>query len=410
MNFDARRIRRDRNSRAEVMSTPSTDQRDRVRPNWLAFACVAAAGVALGAAPYLLFMRVEYLAAPLFAYAAFMLAWRVRRYECQATEHPDPLEWLLAGWTAAGVGAVASAIGFAWYWGVYGLAWLAGAAIRALGWDLTPDPSELGTYFSATFFAIFAAALPFVLADELPAKLYPRIAGTRSAYFALANRRWLIAALAAAGVAALTTAILLGIDLRGFWFTLLAALAFLFTGTPLFSVGEATPTSRGDAQVINAVKELFTAAGYALTERPSTGDPEVDPLIAVVDILARAPSRSYAVKLTMLAGAEAQLNWSEAVELRTAAKTIQRLLRAGDAPESIVEPYLLVVGGKIGEELRVLAVEEDVRLVHFTEGGALRKASATDALPAERRARALELLRLEAAEPTADSPGGVATT
>jgi len=406
MNFDAGAVPCDRDSRAEAMSTPTTDQRDRVRPNWLALACIAALGIAIGALPYLLYMRSEYFALPLAAYAAFVLAWKARRYECQATEHPGPLEWLLAGWTAVGVGAVASAIGFIWYWGIFGLAWIVAAAINALGWTFAPDPAELGTYFSYTFFAIFAAALPFVLADELPPKLYPRVAGTRSAFFALANQRWLIAAVAAGGLVALGVAILQGVDLHGFWFTLLAAIAFLVTGTTLSSLGEAAPTSREDAQVISAVKKLFTAAGYELTEKPSTGNPEVDPLIAVIDILARSPSRAYAVKLAMLAGADARLDWSTAVELRTAARTIQRVLRTGDAPETIVEPYLLVVGGTIAAELNALATEEGVRLAHYADSGNLRAAAGVT--PAERRAQATSVLQIEPAEPVGGS-GAAAT-
>jgi len=394
---------------AEAMSTSNIDRSDRVRPNWLAFALVAAVGLTLGAAPYLLYMRAVYFALPLVVYAAVAFAWKARRYDCQATESPDPIEWLLAGWAAVGVGAVASAIGFIWYWGVYGLAWLAGAAIRAFGWDFAPDPVEFGTYFSATFFIIFSLSLPFVLAEELPAKLYPRVAGTRSAYFALASRRWLLAAIAAGGIVLTVGLVLQGVDLHGFWFTLLAVLAFLITGTPLLNVGGA-PTSREDAQVMVDVKKLFTAAGYALTEKPSTGDPEVDPLIAVVDILARAPSRAYAVKLKMLAGAQAQLDWSAAVELRTAARTIQRLLRAGVAPESIVEPYLLVVGGTIDKELEALAVEEGVRLVHFTDSSALRAAATDDAPPDGKRNRALDVLRIAAVEPAPAAPSGAATT
>lgn len=389
------------------MSTSHFDQRDRVRPNWPVFATVAAAGVALGAAPYLLYMRAGYLALALFVYAAFVLARKGRSYECQATERPEPLEWLLAGWSAVGVGAVASVIGLLWYWGVYGLAWLAGAAIGALGLRFTIDPAELGLYFSGAFFAIFAATLPFVLADELLPKLYPRIAGTRSAYFALANQRWLVGAVAVAMVAAAAGAALWGVDLHGFWFTFIATVVFLFTGTWLVSVGDKAPTSPEAAEAIDVVKKLFTAAGYALTEKPSTGDPESDPLIAVVDILARAPSRAYAVKVKMLAGAAARLEWSSAVELRAAAKIIQRVLRAADAPESIVEPYLLVIGGTIGEELPALAAEEQILLVHFADAGALRAAWLADAPPAEQRARALDALRVV---PAAASPPGARAT
>jgi hypothetical protein len=99
---------------------------------------------------------------------------QVRRFAAgaeNATEHPEPLEWLLAGWHAVGLGARASLIGLVWYWLAWAVVWGARYGAHAVGWTIETTPVSGGTYASVFFAGIFALAIPFLAADDIPSKL-----------------------------------------------------------------------------------------------------------------------------------------------------------------------------------------------------------------------------------------------
>lgn len=374
-------------------------EQDRVRPNWVALSIVLAAGLVAGLLPFLLYIQFPYLAGPYFVYAAIVVPWRGRGFISHATERPSLLEWILAGWNAVGVSAIVSWIGFLWYGLSYFVVWAIGEGAHALGWALEMNPSSIATYVSAAFIVIFALAVPFQLSKELPLKLYPEIAGTRSAFFPVAGKPWRLAFLALLGVTVSVAGVaLLDLELQGLGFTFFLTCLLYLTGAPLLQLGKRKLPSAGTNEALTALRKLFSAAGYKLIERPKTDSPELDPLITSVDLLALARDRGYAVNAKVLDSRETDVGRSTVFEVRTGAKALQRALRSSDAPETVVEPYLLVVGGQISEDLRILSGEVGVKLVHLPDIESLRPALAEEADTALRDI-ALSLLQVPVGDP-----------
>jgi hypothetical protein len=376
----------------------------RVRPKWAALSIILAAGLVAGLLPFLLYIQFPYLASFYFVYAAIVVPWRGRGFISHATERPGLLEWLLAGWNAVGVSATASMIGFFWYGLSYVVVWTVGYGAQALGWALEINPTSIATYVSAAFIAIFALAIPFQLANELPLKLYPEIAGTRSAFFPVAGKPWRLAMLALFGVAGgVASVTLLDLDVHGLGFTLSLTWFLLLTGAPLLHLGKRKRPSASTVEVLTALRKIFSAAGYKLIERPRTDSPELDPLITSVDLLALARDRGYAVNAKVLDSRETDVGRSTVFEVRTGAKALQRALRSSDTPETVVEPYLLVVGGQINEGFRTFSGELGVKLVHLPDIESLRPALA-ETTDTALRDIALHLLQVPAGGPMI-SPG-----
>jgi hypothetical protein len=386
------------------MTEPLEGQRAVVAPDWVAISVACATGVVLGLLPYLLYTKASYLALPLLAYAAIVVPWKGRGFLSHATERPDWLEWLLAGWNAVGVGAVASIVGFVWYGLVYFIIWAFGYAVRALGWSIESAPTLAATYVSAFFVVIFALATPFLLADELPPKLYPRIAGTRSVFFPLTAKPWTLAMIALLGIAGAIAGLAL-LDMHGLAFTLSLTLFLVTTGGPLIDLGKKERSSKRMVETLTALKNVLSAAGYALTDKPRTGSPEVDPLIACVDLLALSGNRGYAIKAEVHDSEQSDVEWSAAFDVRTAAKALQRVLRHGDAPGTVVEPYLLAIGGRVGDDLRVFSEKEGVKLVRLADDRPLRAALGSGALDRASLEAALRLLEVPFGEPATSGSG-----
>jgi hypothetical protein len=133
----------------------------------------------------------------------------------------------------------------------------------------------------------------------------------------------------------------------------------------LFDLPEAERSSSGVVRVLKACSTLLSAAGYNLTEKPRTGNPEVDPLTTPVDLLASAGNHAYAIKVRVAGSDEKDLDWTAASDIRRAAKTLQRVL-GSDRPDKVkIDAYLLVIGGRVSDDLRSFSEEEDVKLVQF---------------------------------------------
>ena len=364
-----------------------------IAPNWVAISIACATGVVVGLLPFLLYTRAAYLALPLFVYTLIVVPWKGRGFVSHATERPEWLEWLLAGWNAVGIGAVAGIVGFVWYGLTYSAVWAVGYFAHAWAWALATNPTLAATYVAGFFVGIFALATPFLLADALPPKLYPPIAGTRSVFSPLAAAPGKLAIVALLGISTGIAGLAL-LDLHGLGFTLALAIFLVVTGAPLIELGKQERSSARTLDVLAALKNILSAAGYVLTEKPRTGSPEVDPLIACVDLFALATNRGYAIKVEVHAKDQADVEWSAAFDVRTAAKALQRVLRDEDAPDAVVEPYLLVIGGRVGDDLKAFSEKEGVKLVHFPDTEPLRTGLGAGAVDGARLEAALRVLEV----------------
>jgi hypothetical protein len=349
---------------------------DRVTPNWPLLAVIVASAIALGVLPFLVWFGAAPWAIAAFAVAVIWVPWKGRRFVCTATERPRPMEWLLAGWSVVGYGAISGLMGFVWYLVGYGAWSLVVSGARALGWMLEVSPATIAGYTAGAFVVMLMFGTLALATDELPARLYPEIAGTRSVFFPLTARPWTLAAVAGAVAAAFASGLAV-LDWQGLWFALGATLTLAVSAAHLMTLeAPGRPASARAADARQAIGALFAAAGYNVVEKPRTGRPEVDPLIASLDFLAVSGSRGFAIEAKVPAAAETAIEWSAASTVRTAAKTLQRALRAGEMPEVTIEPFLIVVGGSVSDDLLAFAEEEGVKLARFPGIEPLRSALA----------------------------------
>lgn len=360
---------------------------------------LAALAAMLGALPFALFVGCMTAVPVAGTLAAVVAALSVRKLELPAAEQPTAGEWLLGAWSLVFPASMISLVGFFIYAVLHGGTMAVEGLAGLAGWKLDLDASWIGFVGAVPFAALLAAAAGHG-AVELLGKLYPRIAGTRSPFFALASQpgpaRWVASALALGVAVALWW-----LDPRGLSFTLALTLALFYSSLPLSLLGR-PEGAREAPRLSEAIGRLLQAAGYRTTPAPVTGNADVDPLLADVDYLARSDEHAYAVDVKVASKPGDAVEWSTASVLRTAARALQLALQPPGRPpagsELHVEPLLVIVGGQAGDALRRFAAEEGVKLALIADARALSAAAAAD--EAERRQRALELLGIP--------PGGAA--
>lgn len=376
-----------------------------VAPHKVLLSIVIAFGMSLGVLPFFVWSAgARWIGLALVVAGIWVwVMWRSRRFTATASDPPGPVEWLLACWSAVGYGALTSLMGFISFGAAYLLAKIVLAGAHWVAWPLDFDPGQPAAYFSWAFCAPFFVAALAITADKLPGKLYPSVAGTRSVFYPLALRRgtlWL----SALGVAGGLIVLFLISDLQSWPFAFLVSLLLTFSSARLFSVGEPERSTAAPAlEARDLVQKLFSAAGYRVVERPRTGKPEVDPLIASVDFLATSASQGYAIEVKV--PAEAELDWLAAVPVRSAAKTLERTLRADSDTAMRIEPLLFVVGGALSEDIRAFAAEEAVVLRHFPQAAPLHAALAATAGSSVKES-ASAILQVPAGD--GDTPAGAA--
>ena len=345
------------------MVGPRLSERDRVEPKKLPLIAIIAAWSGVGLFPYLLFIdRVHYLVV-VIPWAALMAFFALRRLETDATEEPSPGEWLLAAWSAAAYPSVGALIGLMMYGFGFGLASLAGYVLNLFGFAPLLDPSTWGYWSSLPFAALFAAVLPVTAAQDLFYSLYPRTAGSRSAFFQLLGRPWTIP-LAVASVAALAV-MLVFLDYRGTSFPVLLSLLLCYSSLPLARLGERRP-ARHQAEIVDRLARLLEGAGYNVTRSPRTGKPEIDPMIQSIDMLARSTAKAFAVQVKS-SEAGALVEWNEAATLRTASSVLEDELAGDQRAPLRIEPILVLVGAGLAPSLARFSEMEGVPVLHVAD-------------------------------------------
>jgi hypothetical protein len=250
-----------------------------------------------------------------------------------------------------------------WYGIGFGLASLASYLLKLFNFTLAVDPSIWGYWVSLPFAAVFAFALPFPGARDLFYNLYPRTAGSRSAFFQLLGRLGRVALFAALVAALVITLVFL--PLRGTWFPILFSLLLFYSSFPLARLGERRPARR-QTEIGERLARLLEGAGYNVSRPPRTGNPEVDPLIRNIDILARSETRAFAIGVKST-GPATSVEWNEAAALSTASSVLDDEL-AGDAETHVrIEPILVLVGRGLAPSLEQFSEKEGVPVLHFAD-------------------------------------------
>ena len=329
-----------------------------VRPNVLRLALLAGVAAVVGSTPYLFYVRALWLL-PLLAIGSAGTIWvSTRKLRTRATFEPTAGEWISAGWSLVGYAALAN---FALIY--YAIAyWATRLVVYLLGQvDVQLDASWASTIGLALsgFFAAGGYAASLSLAVKLPQRLYPRLAGVRSPYYALwfTHRSWILVAVVA-GLAALLAIVIL--DLREWYWILGCCLLLFYTGFPIASSGETRERRRKKG--LEAVRLLMNATGWSVAPLHATGDPEVDPFTGEIDYIARRNGDSLLVEVVA-----AEVDWTVASGLQTAARILEDKLRMPEPGPGHLRPLLILVSDKIDESIRRFADIEEFDVAHVPE-------------------------------------------
>ncbi|MBT3045591.1 MAG: hypothetical protein AB2723_09765 [Candidatus Thiodiazotropha sp.] len=330
----------------------------KIKPNVPLLALIAALAAVVGATPYLFFIDTLWVL-PLVAIGAAASLWvKARKLRPTATSEPTPGEWIAAAWSLVAYSAMIS-FSLIYYAIVY---WVMRLVIYLLGLvNLALDISWAETTGLAVslFFAITLYAVSLITAAELPRRLYPRLAGIRSPYYALwlTNRKWILLAVGA-GIAALL--IMIGLNLHQ-WYWIFACSAVLFyTGFPIAQSGEEREQRR--KQGLKATRLLVDACGWSMSPLEASGDPEVDPFTDEIDFIARRNGDSLLVEVVA-----AEVDWKVASGLQTAARILEEKLATQASASTRLRPLLILVSDKIDASIGRFADIEEFDVAHVPE-------------------------------------------
>ncbi|MGH8487753.1 MAG: hypothetical protein ACREXS_02465 [Gammaproteobacteria bacterium] len=319
--------------------------------------------------------------------------WRLRGHPENRVDQPTLGEWALGLWSSVGQAAAVSLTGFIVYALFY---WIASGSVLIVGADLIGNPSVWGKGVSAALVIVTFLSVPAEVAKALAAKLYPAVPGTRTPFLALLAdpvKLWLVAALAIGVV--LVSVVLL--EPGGTAFAAVLTAVLFYTSLPLSEIGKEKQLCAADRRAAESVRKLLEAAGYKAITSPTTGDPEVDPLLKEVDFLCYGGERVLAVVVKRGATGAKTSDWSIASPLLSAANILQERLAAKDGGLGLgVRPFLVLVGGAIADSLRTFGEREGVSLVHVPSDAVIHEVLGDpdpDAL-AERAAQLLSVPRI----------------
>jgi len=158
-------------------------------------------------------------------------------------------------------------------------------------------------------------------------------------------------------------AMLWWLDLRGVALPILLALLLFYTSFPLAELGRKS-SDKLVARVVDALVKLLEKAGYRVVRAPRTGKSEIDPLLQSVDLLARGHEHAFAVQVKTVAP-NAMVEWNEVAAVRTAAALLSDETVADGGTPMLVEPLLMLVGGKVAQSLEAFSQREGVPVVHL---------------------------------------------
>ena len=339
---------------------PLHSESDRIEPNRAALITVVAAGTTIGSLPFLLFVGLLPYCSLAVVAGAVVAIQKLRGFECRATEKPSLSEWVLGGWSTVALPTSVSFVSLLWYamlyWSGRALIYLAGA----VGFELSFGPSRPAFWIVVVMFAALMLFSAVENTTKLAGALYPETAGTRSAFYSLTSKSRGVVLLGVAVAVAFVLLVTL-FDTTDNWFPVLLSFILAYSSIPLTKLAKPSSTRRGRA--VDILAAYLERSGYEIVQTLRTGKPDLDPLLAPVDILAENPHIRFAMEVAMPQASQ-QVEWNAASSIRTASSILNEELEKDELKRKVV-PVLVLVGGEIAPSLRAFSEDEGVRLVHF---------------------------------------------
>jgi len=283
-----------------------------------------------------------------FALAA-VTAFTVVRLRTASTARPAAPEFVLAAIEAVAPAAILCGAFFVVYGIVDLFVWA--LSYTSLGWNSDHEARRVASLFALALVPTFT----YITLESVRKKLYPPVAGVPSRYHAYVARdpgRLAVGAAFALLVPAGAIAYLLVAGVSSLWAVAGLAAYTAFASVAASPPGEREEPGHASGEVVGRLERAFAAAGYAVVRQPRTGEPEIDPLLVDVDLLAQKEDRCVVVEIKR-GGADARpLSWTDGTRVATAA----RVLEFDFPPISSAESSKSALRGKIAHMDPVLVL------------------------------------------------------
>jgi hypothetical protein len=324
---------------------------------------------------------------------AACFALRMRKFAPPVPYRPTFPEYLL--YTAENM-LLPAVFGFFWilayfvlYWLFYLIRWLLLFALPELAWNIS------ATDFWVTFVAATLFYLMMVLGEVIPdpntnEKLFPSVAGMRSAYFPVYTRR----KRTFITIIIIMLVILLVPVFLFLWYGWNPAI--LYIGLSLYVMVIATlaitpvvSLPKTAQETIEAVGSLFAIAGFEVVSNPRTQDPQIDPLLVGADYYAKKSRKHYVIDVIPKLADGEQVDYNDLFALKQASWTLGEYYKI---PPEALHRQVVLVDNAPDDTLADLSVDLGIEIIQLTTEkmtGVLN----LDANDSERSKTAAQLLR-----------------
>jgi len=232
-------------------------------------------------------------------------------------------------------------------------------------------PGRILWYFAVANACFFLLGGLLTVGKDLLEALFPKT-GVGNA-FLFPGFTW--RKLAFPGFLGLTTIAVLGLlaSLGWSYAYLGMIIALMIMSAPVSSSFDRQKHPVANSSVLEAMKALLMTCGYTIFERLQTGQPALDRLIALFDLVAYKDGNALALQFKTDASNSAPVMWTEASALRTACWAIYRGAEKQQAKLSNVQPVLVLFGRAPDASLSEFAKEESIGLAIVPEDAPLER-------------------------------------
>lgn len=288
---------------------------------------------------------------------------------------PHPFLFLLSGIGALSLISMTGLYVLLFYALIYGVSWLVTFVVSWLGVLWTPNLDAIAFYPTIIIVGLMGIAFIVLAVETIIKQLYPVTAGAKHAFYEFATdrrsaliRRFTIAIV----ILVIIIVLLILIGKARTIFYILLQISLLYVGFPLILFGKRNRQQYKrrfpvTTRAVQAFSRLFKTAGYEVITSPRTGDAAMDPLLAGLDLFVYSEERALAVNIKHARVDKAPVTWTDALEVRSAARIFGRAKLELEIKAKIIEPVLILIGVNTDETLGNFTKKESIRLVELDD-------------------------------------------
>jgi hypothetical protein len=304
------------------------------------------------------------------------------KFQTAATYAPSITEFLFAELYALALWALIGIVWLVAYELIFWVIRLVQFLLVLAGWHVHLNADAIAFYPTVVLAGLIIILFAIGNIEMTIDWLYPKTAGTRSAYYEGATHNRSQQLRLEGGVLlifALISLILWFFTKQFFsiWFYIILQVYLFFVGILLPNKTDTGP-SPGISNAAQAISKLLQAVGYQIISDPRTGKSDTDPLLINLDLFAYNSERAFAIEVKIAQQSADPVELSVASSLLMAAFALDKETQELGVNSQKVEPVLVLVGGEPTESLKAFCKEELIWVVPITNEDVVQQILLTD--------------------------------